>query len=82
MLISLSEKFYLDGKLPNFLIVIQYFQLVPKDNVAVPAANDLPILQDEWGNDGYYDEYTGNKINWLWISAKTYNNLQKPIIST
>ena len=61
---------------------MQHFQLVPKDNVAVPAANDLPILQDEWGNDGYYDEYTGNKINWLWISAKTYNNLQKPIIST
>ena len=44
----------------NFLNLIWIFPSVPKDNVAVPAANDLPILQDEWGNDGYYDEYTGN----------------------
>ena len=28
----------------------------------LPSINDQPILQDEWGNDGYYDEYTGNEF--------------------
>ena len=25
----------------------------------LPSVSDQAILQDEWGNDGYYDENTG-----------------------
>ena len=26
------------------------------------SVNDQPILQDEWGSTGYYDEYTGKNM--------------------
>ena len=33
---------------------------VPLDQTS--SVNDQPILQDEWGSTGYYDEYTGKDI--------------------
>ena len=48
-------------KTDTFILPIFYhLKTFITDTAAVPAVNEQPILQDEWGNDGYYDEYTGN----------------------
>ena len=35
------------------------YQTVPELMDELPSVSDQAILQDEWGNDGYYDEFTG-----------------------